>query len=709
MQRSSSPLTLTDLASLPTSRLKGVGAKKQDALKSVGIQTVLDVLSHYPRRYIDRTNEAKIGTLQTGEEGMVLAEVLTVETIRTRNRKKIVSVEVTDETGQLNMTFFNQPWRARQLHQGMEVVIFGKMDLYRGRARMTNPVVDLVGDKTGRIVPVYPQSGKAGLSTWEFGSWVSDALWKSSVRGFAEPLPLSIRKLYNLVDRATAFMNVHNPESMKQIVQARNRLVFDELLRIQLLLIARKRSFETTKQGIAHEFEGRFLRALLDALPFQPTDAQVRVINEITSDLQSAIPMHRLLQGDVGSGKTLVAVAGLLGVVEGGKQGVLMAPTEVLAEQHHLAISELLASFKVPDSTTLMGERNLLVELLTSRTNQKDRNRVLSGLSSGQVDIVIGTHSLIQEGVTFSNLGLTVIDEQHRFGVDQRAALRAKASGEAIPDVLVMTATPIPRTAAMTVYGDLNVSVLDELPPGRTPIMTKWVAEENEVWKKVRNQIEQGKQAYIVCPLIGDNEKTQIASAEKTYERLIETELQGLSVGLLHGRMNGPEKHEIMRSFRSGKIDVLVSTTVIEVGVDVPNATVMAILDAERFGIAQLHQLRGRVGRGEMQSWCFLISSSETPEAIQRLSALESSTDGFELAETDLEIRGEGTIMGVTQKGRNDLRIASLRRDKEWVERAREAAIVLLDSPEGVEGISLLIQEVDLFFGQEETEYLFKS
>ncbi len=709
MQRETSPLTLTDLEFLPTTRLKGIGTKRQVALDSIGIRTVLDVLTHYPRRYIDRTKEAKIETLQVGEEGLVLAQILKVESIRTRNRKQLVSVDVTDGTGLLSLTFFNQPWRAKQLEEGTQVVIFGKLDRYQGKDRMTNPVVDLVGDRTGRIVPIYPQSGKAGLTTWEFAGWVTDALNKAKDRGFAEPLPLSIRRRHNLVDRATAFTNIHSAESMEKIFEARRRLVFDELLRIQLLLVARKRSFETTSQGIAHTFEGKYINALFATLPFQLTQAQTRVVGEIRSDLQSQIPMHRLLQGDVGSGKTLVALAGLLAVIEGGKQGAIMAPTEVLAEQHYFGISELLTSFIVPDSTTLMGERDLRVALLTSRTKVKERNRLLEDLASGNIDLLVGTHSLIQEGVKFCDLGLTVIDEQHRFGVDQRAALRAKASGETIPDVLVMTATPIPRTAAMTVYGDLDVSILDELPPGRTPINTEWAVEEKGVWEKVQNEIANGKQAYVVCPLIEESEKMQVASAEQTHAELTENELLGMKVGLLHGRLSGSEKHEIMKAFRSGETDVLISTTVIEVGVDVPNATIMVILDADRFGIAQLHQLRGRVGRGSAQSWCFLVSEAKTSDAEDRLAALVSTTDGFELAEIDLEIRGEGTIMGATQKGRNDLKIASLRRDKEWVSHAREAALHLLDSPKGLDGASLLVQELDLFFGHEETDYLFKS
>jgi len=704
-----SPLTLENLSKLPLTRLRGVGPTKEKALLSIDVASVLDILTHYPRRYIDRTNEAKIESLQVGEEGMVLVEVLDVQKRRTRNKRQMVAATVSDGTGNLALTFFNQPWRERQLKIGTEVIIFGKLERFRGQNSMVNPVVDLVGDKTGRFVPVYPQSGKAGLTTWEFSTWVNDALEKSKVRGFAEPLPQSVIDKYGLFSRDAAFQKIHNPNGITDVMQARRRLVFDELFRIQLLLVARKLQLESSQEGINHKFSGNYIAKLFDSLPFEPTSAQRRVIDEILVDLRSSYPMHRLLQGDVGSGKTLVAVAGLLSVVEGRKQGAIMAPTEVLAEQHYLGISKMLAEFMVEDPGNLLGERNIKVALLTSQTKAQDGKAIREGLASGTIDIIVGTHSLIQESINFCDLGLTVIDEQHRFGVDQRAALRAKGKNMAIPDVLVMTATPIPRTAAMTVYGDLDVSVLDELPLGRSPIGTERVTDNPTLWAELQQQISLGHQAFIVCPLIEENDKIQTVSVEKTYKRLKEGELQDLRLGLLHGRLSTIEKQQVMEFFRKGDIDVLVSTTVIEVGVDVPNATVMVILGAERFGIAQLHQLRGRVGRGTAESKCYLVSDVESEETTERLQALVDTTDGFELAEIDLEIRGEGTIMGVSQKGKNDLKIASLRRDKEWVQHARDAAFNLLTSEKNLPDISLLTEEIKLFFKDEEVEYLFRS
>ena len=708
------PLTLADLDDIPVTRLKGVGDKKAAAMAALDITSVLDLLTHYPRRYIDRTREATIAELEVGDEGMVLGEILEVTSRRTRNRRSMVNVAISDGTGRLSLTFFNQPWRERQLEVGMQAVVFGKLDLYQGSRQMTNPVVDLVGDRTGRIVAVYPQSEKAGLHTWEIAGWVADALEKARPRGFAEPLPAHVRKQHGLVDRGKAFGGIHAPETMQEVSLARRRLVFDELLRIQLLLVLRKRAIEASTRGVAHSGTGVLVERLVSGLPFALTSAQAKVIAEILADLASPIPMHRLLQGDVGAGKTLVAVAALLTAVEGGHQGALMAPTEVLAEQHHQSVAGLLADFMVPDPATLLGERELRVALLTNRTPAAVRRRTLAELGQGQIDIAIGTHALIQEGVDFASLGVAVIDEQHRFGVDQRAALRDKGDESAVPDVLVMTATPIPRTAAMTVYGDLDVSVLDELPPGRTPISTEWVRTvdgvgDHEVWEAVRGEVEAGHQGYVVCPLIEDSEKLQVASAEETWERLRTGPLAELSVGLLHGRLGAAEKDEVMSSFRAGDLQVLVATTVIEVGVDVPNATVMVILDADRFGIAQLHQLRGRVGRGADASWCYLVGEGATPEAEERLSALVRTTDGFELAEVDLELRGEGTIMGATQKGRNDLKLASLRRDKEWVAHARDVAIALVDASPGLRDHPELAREIDLLLDEDEADYLLKS
>jgi len=423
--------------------------------------------------------------------------------------------------------------------------------------------------------------------------------------------------------------------------------------------------------------------------------------------------MHRLLQGDVGAGKTVVAVTAMLAAVQGGHQGALMAPTEVLAEQHFAGVRRMLEGLQVPTrGESLFPDRPLQVELLTNRVTGAERKRTLAELADGGVDIVIGTHALIQEGVVFHSLGMVVVDEQHRFGVEQRAALREKAGG-VVPDVLVMTATPIPRTAAMTVYGDLDVNVLDELPPGRTPVVTRWAAGpllEGEAWAAVRTAVADGRQAYVVCPLIDESEKLEVASAEETYARLAADELRGLRLGLLHGRLPSAEKEAAMERFRAGQVDVLVATTVIEVGVDVPNATVMVILDADRFGIAQLHQLRGRVGRGTAESECWLVTGVRDGMAPSpRVEALVASTDGFELAEIDLDLRSEGTLMSSAQKGRSDLRLASLRRDRELVRLARDAAFDIVDADPTLEDHPDLLDELALLLTDEDTEFLTRS
>ncbi|MCH2412433.1 MAG: ATP-dependent DNA helicase RecG, partial [Acidimicrobiales bacterium] len=683
------------------------------------------LISYYPRRYLDRTREATIEALGVGEEGMVLVRVTRVSERRTRNGRSLVEAWVTDGTGSLTLTFFNQPWRERQLTEGTQAVVFGTMDRYRDRLQMTNPIVDLVGDRTGRIVAVYPQSESAGLQSWDLDGLVGEALRRVMMkRGFDDPLPEGVRERFRLVDRSTAYGGIHRPESMQEVAEARRRLVFDELLRIQLELVRRKVHLERSARGITHVrtvgSDGvDLVGAFHDRLGFPLTAAQVRTIDEILVDLARPSPMHRLLQGDVGSGKTVVAVSALLVAVQGGHQGALMVPTAVLAEQHHLGISDLLEDLVVADTATLTGERPLRVELLTSRTTAAERRRIVEGLGEGGVDILIGTHALIQEGVGFRSLGVVVIDEQHRFGVEQRAALREQgdqggqgddADGGAIPDVLVMTATPIPRTAAMTVYGDLDVSVIDEMPPGRTPIRTDWIVEDDDrVWSIVRDEVASGHQAYVVCPLIEESEALEVRSAEETHGALTGGVLSDLRVGLLHGRVGPAEKEETMRLFRSGAFDVLVATTVIEVGVDVPNATVMVVLDASRFGIAQLHQLRGRVGRGADESRCLLVGEAATPDAEERLKALVRTTDGFELAEVDLDLRGEGTIMGERQKGRNDLRLASLRRDREWVEVARDVAIELVGDGDGLDGHPALADEVALLLGGDEVDYLLKS
>ena len=704
-------LTLRDLAGIGVERLKGVGEKKVAALGEVGVATVLDLLTTYPRRWVDRTNECRVSDLVPGQEALVLVTVRSVTKRVGRNRRPIVEAIVGDGSGRFHVVFFNQPWREKQLRPELQIALFGKPDVYRGSLQMTNPIVDLIGDRTGRIVPIYPQSEKSGLSTWEIAGWVEDALHRCEPRGLADPVPAEVRRRLGLVARHEALRGIHLPETMAEKGEARRRLAFDELLRVQTLLVMRKRALEREQKGIRHVVDGELVGRLRASLPFPLTGAQERTIDEITADLGGPHPMHRLLQGDVGAGKTLVAVSAMLVGVQGGHQAALMAPTEVLAEQHATGVRRLLDGVTVPDPGNLFGDLPLRVELLTNRVTGADRREVLAGLADGSVDIAIGTHALIQEGVEFHSLGVVVIDEQHRFGVEQRAALRAKSAGDAVPDVLVMTATPIPRTAAMTVYGDLDVSVLDELPSGRTPIRTHWAngpMMELAAWGTVREQVGEGRQAYVVCPLIEESEKLEVASAQETFERLVRDELKGLRLGLLHGRLPASEKEAVMDAFRRGDLDVLVATTVIEVGVDVPNATVMVILDADRFGIAQLHQLRGRVGRGAHESECWLVTR-QVEGSNPRVEALVESTDGFHLAEVDLDLRGEGTLMDTAQKGRSDLKLASLRRDRELVQQARDVAFSLVDPDPLLEGNPLLLDEVRLLFTADDEEFLFKS
>lgn len=715
------PRRLRSLAGAEVTRLSGVGPERAKALASIGIETILDLITHYPRRYLDKTRQSSIRDAQLDEQLWVFGRVVSSSTVQGRGRGRArTELRITDGSGYLRITFFNQPWRARQLPQGTEAMFFGKITEFRGQKQLANPEIDLLDEEDRlEITPIYPQSDKLRLYSRDFRGWLQESLDRAGE--LVEPLPSWLLDEHDLVDRTAALRGIHRPESMAEAQQARRRLVLDELLRIQLALVLRKRRIEETSQGIEHDTSGELVGRFLSALPFGLTGDQERVIEEIAADLARPIPMHRLLQGDVGAGKTVVAVATLLTAVQGGHQGAFMAPTEVLAEQHFASIRPLLMGVSVPDDgSSLFGERPLTVELLTNKVTGKERQRVLAALAAGEVDLVVGTHALIQEAVAFRSLGAVVIDEQHRFGVEQRAALRDKAGGGAVPDVLVMTATPIPRTAAMTVYGDLDVSVLKEKPAGRQRIVTTWARgdeEEQAVWDRVREEVAAGRQAYVVCPLIGESDKLEAASAEETYARLEADELSGLSLGLLHGRLPSADKDATMTAFRDGQIQVLVATTVIEVGVDVPNATVMVVLDADRFGIAQLHQLRGRVGRGAAASYCYLVTGAggaegdedERAQGNARLEALVRTDDGFELAEADLEIRGEGTIFAERQKGRSDLKLASLRRDRKAVDAARRAAVQIVDEDPTLAQHPELADELRLFLDEEEEAFLFKS
>jgi len=696
-----------------------VSARKAAQLEQWGVETVLDLLTTFPRRYIDRTRKADVSGLEVGSEAAILAEVQRVRTRPARNRRTVVTITVRDDTGAMDVVFFNQPWRAKQLLEGTEAIFWGKVGDYRGTRQMVNPVVDVVAGvdepevgrqrRTLRILPVYPASAKAGLTSWEIGTFVEEALRRAG--DLVDPLDDAWRTSLDLWDRTAAMRAVHGPESLDVIAPARRRLVFDELFRLQLALVLRRRAFEHNARALRHDVSpreitgavgGTLVARFLAALPFELTTAQRRTLAVIVADLAGPFPMHRLLQGDVGSGKTVVALAALLGVVQSGHQGALMVPTEVLAEQHAVAVRQLL------------GDLDVRIELLTSRVKGKARTQMLEELAEGRISIVVGTHALLTQEVEFTSLGMVVIDEQHRFGVEQRATLRAKGE-EGDPDLLVMTATPIPRTAAMVIFGDLDLTVLDEMPPGRVAVTTTWLpdpADEHLAWEKVRAEVASGHRAFVVCPLVGDSPRVEARSATEERTRLEAGELAGLRVGLLHGQMPPAAREEAMAQFRRGEVEVLVATTVIEVGVDVPEATVMVIESADRFGIAQLHQLRGRVGRGALPSWCFLLGAGgEDGVAGERLAAVARTTDGFALAEDDLRLRGEGTLLGARQQGHSDLRLASLSDpdDRLLLLEARRVAEAIVDEDPQLGSHEALADEIRLFLSEDEGEYLFKS
>lgn len=727
---------LRQLGEVPVSQLRNIGEKRTAALSSLGIDNVFDLLTVYPRRYLDRTKRVDLSDLNVGDEAAVFGEVVKVSSRRTRQGRVMVDVTVSDDGDSFKVVFFNQAWRERQLTTGVQALFFGKVSDYKGQRQMTNPVVDVIvgasgeerdPSKVGRVVAIYPASGKAGLTSWEMGGFIEESLRRAGP--FFDPLTSSEREEFDLVDRTQAYWGIHLPKEEIDKIPARRRLAFDEFLRLQLLLALRRQRVEASSQGIRHPFDvfdldvtpretvtpaSSLVRRFLSGHRYSLTYAQRRVLEEIAGDMSSSLPMHRLLQGDVGSGKTMVALAAMLASLDGGRQGVLMAPTEVLAEQHVASLRRDLEGLSVPDDSVLGGQRPLSVQLLTGRVRAKERQAVLDGLMQGSVDIVVGTHALLNEDVRFRSLGLIVIDEQHRFGVEQRATLRdqgrERSNEGADPDVLVMTATPIPRTAAMVLFGDLNFSVLDEMPQGRRPIETKWAHEESEVnecWQRVRQEVAAGRRAYVICPLVEDSEKIEATSAVEERTRLALNELRGLAVGLLHGQMKSQEKEEVMRQFRTGELEVLVATVVIEVGVDVPEASVIVIEDAWRFGLAQLHQLRGRVGRSDQQSYCFLLGTPPNEEGEKRLNALVGSNDGFELAEIDLEMRGEGTLLGSRQQGRSDLKLARLKTDEELLLSAQRLATSMAER--GEDALAEMVDELRLFVDDDEATYLFKS
>ncbi len=725
---------LAALAEVSVDRLRNIGVKRTAALAEIGIGTVFDLLTWYPRRYIDRTKQVDLSDLNVGDEAAVFGEVTKCRSARMKNGKPMVTLEVKDGSHTLGVVFFNQAWREHQLPVGTQALFFGKVGAFRDQRQMTNPVVDVIvgllsedrdPGRVGRVVPIYPASGKAGLTSWEMGGFIDESLRRAGE--LSDPLVETRRTALGLVDRSRAMHDIHLPSELSEVAPARRRLAFDEFWRLQLLLALRRKRIEESATGISHQIldedlavspgvelspAATLVRQFIAQYRFALTGAQRRVLREIAEDLRSSLPMHRLLQGDVGSGKTLVALTAMLAVRGGGHQSALMAPTEVLAEQHAVSLRRDVQELRIGDSTVLGGSREIRVALLTGSTKAKERQAILEGIATGSVDILVGTHSLLSDELKFFSLGLVVIDEQHRFGVEQRAKLRENAKTHSNthldPDLLVMTATPIPRTAAMVVFGDLDISTIDEMPVGRLPIETIWAegpAQVQDCWQRVRDEVARNRRVYVVCPLVEGSSKVEATSATDERTRLAMGELRGLSVGLLHGQMKPEEKELVMQQFRSGEIQVLVATTVIEVGVDVSEATVIVIEDAWRFGLAQLHQLRGRVGRGVDQSYCFLLGAAPSEESATRLTALVGSNDGFSLAETDLALRGEGTLLGARQRGRSDLILASLQDDLDLLESARQVAYEMVESGD----LAGMEEELRLFVEEDEAAYLFRS
>ena len=718
--------TLTRLAEVPVSEIKWLGPKNSAPLFKAGIRTVADLLHHVPRTYIDRTNKPRLDRVVLDTEVTIIAEV---KKINTRRPKKVSITEaiIADETATLKVIWFNQPYLQKRFPVGTEAAFSGTVTSRNGSLQMANPVVEMLGDDqesivTGRIVPVHPQVGS--VKPWAILRAMHIALTRS--RPIPDPVPAEMLERKGLISRDQAFSDIHFPESLERVDPARNRLVYDEFFRLELSLALQKRRQMEDATGFAHTPSGELADRFIAGLPYQLTGAQVRVLVEIGQDLREPHPMHRLLQGEVGSGKTVVAVAALLNGVEGGWQGAIMAPTEVLAVQHYLGVTGLLAQaslspepFAAPSDLgmdSLFGTEGPAVHIgiLTGSTAAANyradvsRADLLADVASGQVDILVGTHALIQEGVQFHRLGIAVVDEQHRFGVSQRVKLKEKAD-EIDPDLLIMTATPIPRTLSMTLYGDLDVSIIDEMPPGRTPVRTKVLSrlEEALAWKRITAEVANGRQAFVVCPLVEDSPKVEAASATAEFHRLSAL-MPDLRVGLIHGQLKPMEKEAVMSAFRAGEIDVLVATTVIEVGIDIPNATVMVIEDADRFGLSQLHQLRGRVGRGRHRGLCLLIADSATEDGEERLAAMAATTDGFVLAQEDLRIRGQGTVFGARQSGVADLKLADLLRDLDLLTAARNDAFAIVDRDPGLAEHPELAEEVRAMLG-ESVDWLFKS
>lgn len=691
--------------------VSGVGKVNATSFRRLGVRTVRDLLYHFPHRYDDFSSRKRVADLEIGSEETVIVEVLDVRTFNMRSGGGALELTVGDDSGNLRVTFFRQPWLSKQLYVGRKIVLSGKVTTYQGLRQMTGPKWEEHSEDelvhTGRLVPIH--SLTKGLQERNARNIIKMVIDRAAPM-LPDYLPPHVRSRNKLLDLSTAIANMHFPDSRALLERAKQRLGFDEFLFIQLGVMRRKQLWQG-ERGYALPFNREVHEDLLSKLPYSLTGAQARALEEIFADMSRPVPMARLLQGDVGSGKTIVAAAALLQAIANGFQGALMAPTQILAEQHYNGLKKILGQVRVPrkasddqpeeDGSTAeererlaeiqrilgmtaeddMEGQGVRVALLTGNLGARDRRRVLEGVANGDIDLVVGTHALITDSVQYQRLGLVCVDEQHRFGVEQRNRLKDKGFN---PHLLSMTATPIPRTLTMTIYGDLDATILDELPPGRQEIRTRWITsgERDKAYKHIRREVSKGRQAFVICPLVDESEKSDLPSAVQMQETLQTEVFPDLSVGLIHGQLMPKEKDEVMLAFRAGEYHILVATAVVEVGIDIPNATTILIEAAERFGLSQLHQFRGRVGRGSHQSFCILISDQENEVTAQRLEAMEEHTDGFKLAEIDLELRGPGEFLGRRQSGTPDLKVAQLA-DVHLLDAARqEAKRILEEDPE---------------------------